>query len=231
MGEWSRANWSLDEYTRLRDEEPWAGLTASAGGGSVSLADPALAPLWKVLDEDGRTLLLHPGTSPDPRLTPFYLSNLLGNPAETALAAATASVLADRGQTITLAQRPDFAWSIARQVADDRADMTEVGEDLRAVQNVVEEEFGADFPLSGLLAEGVGIHHRGLPDDIRVLTEYLMEIWPTWCPRRPPPRVSTSPWRTSSWPHTSSRTGRTSPPRTSGTWQGGRAVSSRARWA
>ncbi|GHE29166.1 hypothetical protein GCM10017771_44710 [Streptomyces capitiformicae] len=79
---------ALDEYTRLRDEEAWAGLTASAGGGSVSLADPALAPLWKVLDEDGRTLLLHPGTSPDPRLRPFYLSNLLGNPAETALAAA-----------------------------------------------------------------------------------------------------------------------------------------------
>ena len=79
---------AVDEYTRLRDDEQWAGLTAAAGGASCSLADAALAPLWKALDEDGRTLLLHPGTTPDTRLTPFYLANLLGNPGETALAAA-----------------------------------------------------------------------------------------------------------------------------------------------
>ncbi|WP_128377188.1 amidohydrolase family protein [Streptomyces cavernae] len=79
---------ALDEYARIRDDERWAGLTAAAGGGSYSLADPALTPLWKALDADDRTLLLHPGTAPDPRLTPFYLANLLGNPGETALAAA-----------------------------------------------------------------------------------------------------------------------------------------------
>ncbi|MFD5338780.1 DEAD/DEAH box helicase [Streptomyces hawaiiensis] len=91
------------------------------------------------------------------------------------LAAATATVLAERGQTITLAQRPDHAWSIAKNIAGGRDDLAEVGEDLRAVQEVVEEEFGGDFPLAGLLAKGIGIHHRGLPDDIRTLTEYLME--------------------------------------------------------
>ncbi|MGC9537480.1 amidohydrolase family protein [Streptomyces sp. UG1] len=79
---------ALDEYVRLREDERWAGLTAAAGGGSYSLADPALAPLWKAMDADARTLLLHPGTAPDPRLSSFYLANLLGNPAETALAAA-----------------------------------------------------------------------------------------------------------------------------------------------
>ncbi|MFJ6579547.1 DEAD/DEAH box helicase [Streptomyces sp. NPDC091368] len=91
------------------------------------------------------------------------------------LAAATATVLAERGQTITLAQRPDHAWSIAKTIAGGRADLPDVGEDLRAVQDVVGAEFGADFPLAGLLAKGVGIHHRGLPDDIRTLTEYLVE--------------------------------------------------------
>ncbi|WP_017240871.1 amidohydrolase family protein [Streptomyces sp. SS] len=79
---------ALAEYTRLRDDERWAGLTAAVGGRSASLADPALAPLWETLDDDGRTLLLHPATTPDARLTPFYLTNLLGNPAETALGAA-----------------------------------------------------------------------------------------------------------------------------------------------
>lgn len=91
------------------------------------------------------------------------------------LAAATAAVLAARGQTITLAQRPDHAWSIAQTIAGGRAELTDMGEDLRAVREVVEEEFGADFPLAGLLAKGIGVHHRGLPDEIRVVTEYLME--------------------------------------------------------
>ncbi len=66
----------------------FAGFTASAGGRSASLADPELEPLWGALDERGAALLLHPGEPPDPRLEPMYLSNLLGNPFETTLAAA-----------------------------------------------------------------------------------------------------------------------------------------------
>jgi aminocarboxymuconate-semialdehyde decarboxylase len=54
----------------------------------ASFADPALDRLWTLLDAAGSFVLLHPGASPDPRLTPFYLANLLGNPYETALAAA-----------------------------------------------------------------------------------------------------------------------------------------------
>lgn len=66
----------------------FAGFTAAAGGRSTSLADPALEPLWRELDERAALLLLHPGESPDPRLGDFYLANLLGNPQETTLAAA-----------------------------------------------------------------------------------------------------------------------------------------------
>lgn len=79
---------ALAEYERVRGERRWAGLCASAGGRSASLADEALAPLWRALHNDARLLLLHPGSSPDPRLEPFYLGNLLGNPVETAVAAA-----------------------------------------------------------------------------------------------------------------------------------------------
>lgn len=76
------------EQERLREEGGWVGFCASAGGRSVSLADEALAPLWRALDEDAALLLLHPGTSPDRRLDEFYLHNLVGNPVETAIAAA-----------------------------------------------------------------------------------------------------------------------------------------------
>lgn len=92
------------------------------------------------------------------------------------LAAATASVLAARGQTITLAQRPDFAWTIAQQIGSDRNEIAELSPGLQSVVTVVAEEFGDDFPLVHLLKRGIGVHHRGLPDDIRTLTEYLMEI-------------------------------------------------------
>jgi aminocarboxymuconate-semialdehyde decarboxylase len=79
---------AIAELARLREEDGWVGYCASAGGRSVSLADEALAPLWRALDEDAALLLLHPGTSPDERLEEFYLHNLLGNPVETAIAAA-----------------------------------------------------------------------------------------------------------------------------------------------
>jgi len=79
---------AIAEQRRLREQDDWAGYCASAGGRSASLADAALAPLWRALDEDAALLLLHPGTSPDERLEEFYLHNLLGNPVETAIAAA-----------------------------------------------------------------------------------------------------------------------------------------------
>lgn len=70
------------------DRHGFIGFTATAGGRSASLADAELEPVWHALDERGAALLLHPGASPDPRLAPMYLGNLLGNPFETTLAAA-----------------------------------------------------------------------------------------------------------------------------------------------
>lgn len=89
-----------EEIARLREDPRWAGWSASAGGRSTSLASDELAAVWDALVLDGRPLMLHPGTSPDPRLDELYLSNLLGNPVETAVAAAQL-VLGD-----VLASRP-----------------------------------------------------------------------------------------------------------------------------
>lgn len=79
---------ALAELARTGDDPRWAGFSACAGGRSVSLAEARLEPLWRELGRAGRTLVLHPGHSLDDRLEPFYLSNLLGNPTETALAVA-----------------------------------------------------------------------------------------------------------------------------------------------
>lgn len=71
---------------RARQGQPWAGAVLAAG--PVDLADPGLDPLWRLLHESAAFVFLHPAASPDPRLDAFYLHNLLGNPVETAIAAA-----------------------------------------------------------------------------------------------------------------------------------------------
>lgn len=78
---------ALRTYQSIGDGE-WVGVVAGAGGRCPSLADPAYEPLWRALEADGRALMLHPAQSPDYRLADFYLHNLLGNPVETAVAAA-----------------------------------------------------------------------------------------------------------------------------------------------
>ncbi|HET6742075.1 MAG TPA: amidohydrolase family protein, partial [Kribbella sp.] len=45
--------------------------------------------VWRVLDAAEAFTLIHPGASDDKRLDSFYLSNLLGNPYETGVAAAS----------------------------------------------------------------------------------------------------------------------------------------------
>ncbi|MEH1015578.1 amidohydrolase family protein [Micromonospora sp. CPCC 206060] len=79
---------ALAEYDRIAADDRWAGVVGAAGGDAGPLDGPALRPLWQRLDADRRTLQLHPAHSADPRLEPYYLANLLGNPVETAVAVA-----------------------------------------------------------------------------------------------------------------------------------------------
>lgn len=66
----------------------WGGVIVGTDLGSHSYADATFHPLWRLLSDRGLPVLVHPSESHDPRLGPFYLTNLLGNPSETALAAA-----------------------------------------------------------------------------------------------------------------------------------------------
>lgn len=64
------------------------GVALAAGGlEGIDYADPALDPIWRMLDAAQAFVFLHPGQCCDRRLAPFYLENLLGNPYETAVAA------------------------------------------------------------------------------------------------------------------------------------------------
>lgn len=65
-----------------------AGFAIASHAPGVSLAGPDLRPLWEVLDARHAVVFVHPARPEDPRLERWYLSNLLGNPYETALAAA-----------------------------------------------------------------------------------------------------------------------------------------------
>ena len=74
-----------------------AGLAREGVFSGFAIGTPGYAgldPLWRILDDIGAFTLVHPGLSDDERLESFYLSNLLGNPYETGLAAA-ALVFAD----------------------------------------------------------------------------------------------------------------------------------------
>jgi aminocarboxymuconate-semialdehyde decarboxylase len=56
--------------------------------GDLAFSDPVFEPLWLALDRLEAFVFVHPGACCDGRLKAFYLENLLGNPYETAVAAA-----------------------------------------------------------------------------------------------------------------------------------------------
>lgn len=89
------------------------------------------------------------------------------------LAAITARKLKVRGPVIAMHSRPDFVWSLAEKIKLDR--QPNLSDDVRFVQKYVAAELGAEFPLVDLLSHGVGVHHGGLPEEIRMLMEWLFE--------------------------------------------------------
>jgi aminocarboxymuconate-semialdehyde decarboxylase len=78
---------ALSEASARRGPD-WAGFAIASHAPDVTLADAGLRPLWELLDERGAFVFVHPGEPEDARLANWYLTNLLGNPYETGLAAA-----------------------------------------------------------------------------------------------------------------------------------------------
>lgn len=68
--------------------DAWVGVVIGTELGGLLYSSNLYEPVWQLLAERQLAVFLHPGSSPDERLKQFYLSNLLGNPHETTIAAA-----------------------------------------------------------------------------------------------------------------------------------------------
>lgn len=94
---------------------------------------------------------------------------------QTKVAVATAQQLKRRGPVIVMHSRPDWVWSLAKDLKNDTNHRSVVSEPVKLVQEFLAMEMGKDFPLIDLLAQGIGVHHAGLSDDTRALMEWLFE--------------------------------------------------------
>jgi hypothetical protein len=91
------------------------------------------------------------------------------------VAALAASALADRRATIVLAYSPRDAWAIARDIAASIDRDVPSSSRLELVRKFVAAELGPEFELDRMLRLGVGVHHAGIPPEIRYLLEWLMD--------------------------------------------------------
>ncbi len=91
-----------------------------------------------------------------------------------ALAAVTAQSLQERGPIIVMHTRPSWVWSLAERFKI-RSNRIDISKNIELVQRFVEMEFGPSFPLVDLMSYGVGVHHAGLSEDVRLLMEWLFE--------------------------------------------------------
>lgn len=89
------------------------------------------------------------------------------------LAAITTRKLKERGPVIVMHSRPDYVWKLATKIKSRWS--RSVSENVQFVQEYVAAELGEQFPLIDLLAHGIGVHHGGLPEEVRMLMEWLFE--------------------------------------------------------
>jgi len=92
------------------------------------------------------------------------------------IAAMTAKVLKERGPVIVMHSGPQLVWKLAQQLKPTKPlPPLHTSERIRFVQDYIREELGADFPLIDLLSHRIGVHHAGLPEEVRILMEWLFE--------------------------------------------------------
>jgi len=89
------------------------------------------------------------------------------------LAAITTRKLKARGSVIAMHSRPEYVWKLAEKIKSEQSRTN--SQDVKFVQEYVKAELGEHFPLVDLLEHGIGIHHGGLPEEIRMLMEWLFE--------------------------------------------------------
>lgn len=91
------------------------------------------------------------------------------------IAAVAAQYLQQRGPVILMHSRPDWVWGLADKLKVETNRIPKMSDEIRLVQDYLRLELGDEFPLIELLKYGIGVHHAGLPDDVRSLVEWLFE--------------------------------------------------------
>ena len=89
------------------------------------------------------------------------------------LTSIVAKQLEDVGPLLIVARRIDDTFKIAENLYKYFDSIED--EDISLVKRFTAAELGENFPLVKYLSKGIGIHHAGLPDEIRYLMEWLME--------------------------------------------------------
>jgi len=85
-----------------------------------------------------------------------------------------AKKLWDKKGILIICRTLNSCWELAEELYSE-VPIFEKSDDLKLVQDFIGSELGHNFILKKLLDKGIGVHHSGLPDDIRYLMEWLME--------------------------------------------------------
>ncbi|UAC48313.1 DEAD/DEAH box helicase [Bacillus aquiflavi] len=96
------------------------------------------------------------------------------NLTKTKIAMSFAKQMYGRKGVLIIAQSPQNCWDLADQLSSYLPDI-EIDDEIILIKKYIEAELGENFALIKLLNKGIGVHHAGLPDDIRLLMEMLME--------------------------------------------------------
>ena len=91
------------------------------------------------------------------------------------LTALVATQLNSSQNFLVLGRNPNETWKIADLVYKNLSSVSAIHDDVLLVIKFIKAELGEDFPLAKYLEKGIGIHHAGLPEEMKNLMEWLME--------------------------------------------------------
>ena len=91
------------------------------------------------------------------------------------LASLIATQLDSSQNFLILARTVPDTWNTAKLIYENLPDESDIPEEILLVQKFIKSELGENFPLARYLGKRIGVHHAGLPDDIKSLIEWLLE--------------------------------------------------------
>ena len=92
-----------------------------------------------------------------------------------ALASLLATQFDPSHSILVIARTVDLAWKMAALIHENLPPEKNIDGRIRLVQRFIKSELGTNFPLVKYLDKRIGVHHSGLPEEIKNLMEWLME--------------------------------------------------------